>query len=265
MDHVMSSRVILHFTQNSNFSGIEVPFQSVSVIFQGVSISTADRIRSLAALKSRTKTKQKNKNAILKTSWDSLIVEIITGRSVHLFYEKQDSKGSKWNSFKLNIARNVVSLNVKHAGKESHLPTHHPPLLFSVSTSPTARVGVHLKEMKSHCFNCSLIFHLCTTYQSSVLLFIPSPLSPITLTASSPPFISATVDLYEGGCRSEPEKAPLPKPPCGNQSCHFSNYLKQSFPSPALHYLAERLSLSPTTPHHYFLHYFSVLALSIIP
>lgn len=61
MDHVMSSRVILHFTQNSNFSGIEVPFQSVSVIFQGVSISTADRIRSSAALKSRTKKNKKTK------------------------------------------------------------------------------------------------------------------------------------------------------------------------------------------------------------
>lgn len=53
------------------------------------------------------------------------------------------------------------------------------------------------------------------------------------------------VDLCEGGCQSEPKRAPPVYPnSCGNQSCHFLNYLKQSLPSPALHYL----TVSPYLP-----------------
>lgn len=114
----------------------------------------------------------------------------------------------------------------------------YPPHSFvNVNTSPAARVGMRLKRMESR---CSLIFHLCGTYQSTLL-----PLS--ALASGQDPhhlFISATVDLCEGGCWRESEKA-LPPAPSQHQSCHFSNYLKQSFPSPALHYLAvSPLSLS---------------------
>lgn len=130
----------------------------------------------------------------------------------------------------------------------------YPPHSFvNVNTSPAARVGMRLKRMESR---CSLIFHLCGTYQSTLL-----PLS--ALASGQDPhnlFISATVDLCEGGCWRESEKA-LPPAPSQHQSCHFSNYLKQSFPSPALHYLAvSPLSLSP---HHDFLHSFSVLSLAL--
>lgn len=111
---------------------------------------------------------------------------------------------------------------------------------------------LHLKLMVSHSFNSSLIFHLCSSYQSSSSFSFLS-LSLLASTGSLPPFISATVDLCEGGCRSEPPHS------CGNQSCHFSNYPKQSFPSPALHYFAVSPSFSFSL-HHYFLHYFSVLS-----
>lgn len=74
-----------------------------------------------------------------------------------------------------------------------YLPPPHTPL-FSVNMA-------HL--WLSDCFNCSLIFHLCSSYQSSSS-FSFSPFSLLASTGSSPPFISAMVDLCEGVCRSEP-------------------------------------------------------------
>lgn len=79
--------------------------------------------------------------------------------------------------------------------KVKYLPPHTP--LFNVNTSPTTRVDMHLKQTKSHCFNCLLIFHLqqlsiqCVRFHfSPYLLLLPQDLRHLS---SQPRWICARV------------------------------------------------------------------------
>lgn len=111
---------------------------------------------------------------------------------------------------------------------------------------------MHLKQIKSRCLKrtarSSFIFPAVINHTHS--FFFPLSLL-LLLTRSSPPFILATVDMWL--LEWARETPPLRTHSCGNQSCHFSNYLKQSFPSPALHYLAVSFPLSSSLLSSLFL------------
>lgn len=108
-------------------------------------------------------------------------------------------------------------LSVKRAGKESTLPTHHF-LLFNVNKSPTAPVGMH-SNLVFHCFNrssLSLVFHLVQQLSIQQLGFISFPFSLLSLRPDSSPQDPCHLSSLpwwiccDGGCRSEPQKAPRP-------------------------------------------------------
>lgn len=79
----------------------------------------------------------------------------------------------------------LVCLHERCRRKESDLPPHS---FVNLNMSPTTCT--------------SLIFHLCCTYQSIVLIFISFPYLLWPSNGSSLSFISATVDLSDGGGES---------------------------------------------------------------
>lgn len=92
----------------------------------------------------------------------------------------------------------VVRLHERCLVKESVLPTLHS--FVNVNTSPTARIGIRLRQMKSR---CSLVFHLRGIYQSSMRVFIASPLSSC-LDRILTTFYLSQGDLGKGGCWRTP-------------------------------------------------------------